>query len=110
MLFLGRFTAGKGVLQAIDIATRAGLRILLAAPEDDYYREHVHPLVDGTRVVYAGEVGHDDKVRLAGGRVASSTPFSRGNRSASCSPRRWRAAPRWRRSTAAPSAKSWTKA
>jgi glycosyltransferase involved in cell wall biosynthesis len=66
LLFLGRFTAGKGVLQAIDIATRAGLRILLAAPEDDYYRQHVRPLVDGTRVVYAGEVGHDDKVRLAG--------------------------------------------
>lgn len=78
LLFLGRFTAGKGVLQAIDIARRAGLRLLLAAPEDDYYRAEVAPHVDGTRIVYAGEVGHDDKVRLLGGARCLLYPVQAG--------------------------------
>ena len=56
LLFLGRFTEGKGVLQAIDVARRAGLRLVLAAEDNDYYREKVAPLVDGQQVVYAGEV------------------------------------------------------
>ena len=41
LLFLGRFTEGKGVLQAIDVARRVGMRLVLAAAEDDYYRENV---------------------------------------------------------------------
>jgi glycosyltransferase involved in cell wall biosynthesis len=78
VLFLGRFTAGKGVLQAIDIARKAGKRILLAAPEDDYYREHVQPLVNGRDVVYAGELGHDEKVRVFGGASALLYPVQAG--------------------------------
>lgn len=78
VLFLGRFTAGKGVLQAIDIAKRAGLRLLLAAPDDDYYRAEVAPHVDGDRVVYVGEVGHDEKVRLLGGARCLLYPVQAG--------------------------------
>ena len=52
LLFLGRFTEGKGVLQAIEIAKRVGMRLILAAAEDDYYREHVAPHVDGKQIVY----------------------------------------------------------
>ena len=48
LLFLGRFTEGKGVLQAIEIAKRVGMRLMLAAAEDEYYREKVAPHVDGT--------------------------------------------------------------
>src|SRR5262245_56351401 len=48
LLFLGRFTEGKGVLQAIDVARRAGMRLLLVAAENDYYRQHVAPRVDGS--------------------------------------------------------------
>ena len=78
VLFLGRFTDGKGVLQAIDIAQRAGHRIVLAAPEDDYYHQKVKPRVDGERVVYAGEVGHDRKVELLGGARALLYPVQSG--------------------------------
>jgi glycosyltransferase involved in cell wall biosynthesis len=78
VLFLGRFTDGKGVLQAIDIAKRAGVRIVLAAPEDEYYQTKIAPLVDGTAVVYAGEVGHDDKVTLIGGARAMLYPVQSG--------------------------------
>jgi glycosyltransferase involved in cell wall biosynthesis len=78
VLFLGRFTDGKGVVQAIEIAKGAGLRILLAAPEDEYYHAKVAPLVDGKRVVYVGEVGHDQKVALLGGARAMLYPVQSG--------------------------------
>ena len=78
LLFLGRFTPGKGPVQAIDVAKRAGMRLLLAAAEDQYYREHVAPLVDGTQVVYVGEVDFDTKVRLYGGARALLYPVQAG--------------------------------
>ncbi len=74
VLFLGRFTEGKGVLQAIDVATRAGVRLVLAAAENDYYDAHVRPLVDGRQVVFAGEVDHAGKVALLGGARALLYP------------------------------------
>ncbi len=78
LLFLGRFTPGKGPVQAIEVAKRAGMRLLLAAAEDQYYREHVAPLVDGTQVVYVGEVDFDTKVRLYGGARALLYPVQAG--------------------------------
>ena len=74
LLFLGRFTEGKGVLQAIDVARRVGMRLVLAAAEDAYYRDHVAPLVDGQQIVYVGEVGFDTKVSLYGGARALLYP------------------------------------
>jgi glycosyltransferase involved in cell wall biosynthesis len=44
LLFLGRFTEGKGVLQAIDVAKRAGRRLILAAADNDYYHHAVNPM------------------------------------------------------------------
>lgn len=78
VLFLGRFTDGKGPRQAIEIARAAGQKIVLAAPEDDYYRAHIQPLVDGTHVVYAGEVDHAGKVALFGGARALLYPVQSG--------------------------------
>jgi glycosyltransferase involved in cell wall biosynthesis len=75
LLFLGRFTAGKGVLQAIEIAKRVGMRLILAAAEDDYYRSAVAPHVDGRRVVYYGEADFDSKVKLYGGARAFLYPI-----------------------------------
>jgi glycosyltransferase involved in cell wall biosynthesis len=76
LLFLGRFTEGKGVLQAIDIARRAGMRLLLAAAEDAYYREEVARHVDGQQIVYVGEVDFDAKVALYGGARALLYPVT----------------------------------
>ncbi len=81
LVFLGRFTEGKGVLQAIDVARRTGLHLMLAAAANDYYRDVVAPVVDGRQVVYAGEVDLAAKVTLLGGArallypVQSSEPF-----------------------------------
>ena len=78
LLFLGRFTPGKGPVQAIEVARRAGLRLLLAAADEQYYRDHVAPLVDGKQVVYVGEVDFETKVRLYGGARALLYPVQAG--------------------------------
>ena len=64
LLFLGRFTEGKGVLEAIDLAHRAHTPLVLAAAENDYFRDVVAPRVDGVDVTYAGEVAGREKVEL----------------------------------------------
>ena len=110
LLFLGRFTEGKGVLQAIEVAKRAGLRLILAAAEDGYYRDKIAPHVDGTHVIYFGEADFPAKVKLYGGARALLYPIRRASRSASCWPRRWRAARRSPPSIAAPCARSSTTA
>jgi glycosyltransferase involved in cell wall biosynthesis len=74
LLFLGRFTEGKGVLQAIEVARRTGLPLKLAAAPDPYYDAAVKPLVDGVHVEYVGEVDHAAKVRLLGGAKALLYP------------------------------------
>jgi glycosyltransferase involved in cell wall biosynthesis len=75
LLFLGRFTEGKGVLQAIEIAKRLDIRLILAAAEEPYYREKVAPHVDGRQIIYHGEADHPTKVKLYGGARALLYPI-----------------------------------
>jgi glycosyltransferase involved in cell wall biosynthesis len=75
LLFLGRFTEGKGVLQAIEIAKRLDMRLILAAAEETYYREKVAPHVDGRQIIYHGEADHPTKVKLYGGARALLYPI-----------------------------------
>jgi glycosyltransferase involved in cell wall biosynthesis len=78
LLFLGRFTPGKGVLQAIAVAKRVGMRLILAAAENAYYRENVAPHVDGDRIVYCGEADSATKVQLYSGARALLYPIQAG--------------------------------
>jgi len=78
LVFLGRFTEGKGPLRAIDVAKRVGMRLLMAAPESDYYHDAVAPLVDGQQIVYVGELDHKEKVELLGGARALIYPIQVG--------------------------------
>jgi glycosyltransferase involved in cell wall biosynthesis len=75
LLFLGRFTEGKGVLQAIEIAKRLGMRLILAAADDAYYRETIAPHVDGRLITYFGEADFTSKVALYGGARALLYPI-----------------------------------
>jgi glycosyltransferase involved in cell wall biosynthesis len=78
LVFLGRFTEGKGALDAIEIARRVGLPLKLAAEENAYYQEHIAAHVDGRHVEYVGEVDHDGKVALLGGARALLYPIRDG--------------------------------
>jgi glycosyltransferase involved in cell wall biosynthesis len=64
--FLGRFVSGKGPLHAIETARQLGLRLILAGPENPYFREKIKPLVDGVQVQYAGLVRGPERDRLLG--------------------------------------------
>ena len=66
LLFLGRFTKEKGVIEAIQAAKKLNLRLVLAAAENSYYLDEVAPLVDGKNVVYEGELDLQRKIELLG--------------------------------------------
>ncbi len=72
--YLGRFMWGKGPTVAIEAAQTLGLRLLLAGPQNDYYREYVEPLVDGRSVEYVGPVGGTERDKLLGGARALLYP------------------------------------
>ncbi len=75
LCYLGRFTWGKDPSAAIAAAQALGLRLLLAGPADEYYREHVEPLVDGKSVEYIGWVGGADRDRFLGNARALLYPI-----------------------------------
>jgi len=79
LLFLGRMTPDKGAEQAIDVARRAGIPLVLAAKmrepaERRYFDERVRPLL-GPGVEWVGEVGGDEKTDLLAGAVALLNPI-----------------------------------
>jgi glycosyltransferase involved in cell wall biosynthesis len=73
--YLGGFTWGKGPLEAVEVARALDLRLLLAGVYDDYYREHVAPVVDGRRVEYVGYVSGSERDQLLGGARALLYPL-----------------------------------
>jgi glycosyltransferase involved in cell wall biosynthesis len=75
LLYLGRFVSGKGPLPAIATAKALGIRLVLAGPENPYFREHIRPLVDGRQVEYAGFVTGAVRNRLLGGAQALLYPI-----------------------------------
>jgi glycosyltransferase involved in cell wall biosynthesis len=67
-LFLGRMSPDKGAHRAIEVARKAGARVLLAAKmrepwERTYFDERVAPLL-GADAEYLGEVPHERKLEL----------------------------------------------
>lgn len=81
LCFLGRFTPDKGVVEAIAAARELEMPMRIAGPYNDYFRDHVEPLVDGESVQYVGyaDRAHRDEL-LRGARalvypVQSPEPF-----------------------------------
>ncbi len=72
LLFLGRIHPDKGVAEAIDVARRAGRRLVIAGIVDDreYFEREVAPYVDGDRVRYVGPADPRQRDELLGGAYA----------------------------------------
>ena len=68
LLFFGRIHPDKGTVEAINVAERAGLPLLIAGIVQDrgYFEQLVEPRLDGTRVRYLGPVGPDRRDGLMG--------------------------------------------
>lgn len=79
VMFLGRMADDKGAHRAIEVARKAGIRILLAAKmrepwEMHYFSEKVEPLL-GVDARYLGEVSHERKLELLAGAAALLFPI-----------------------------------
>jgi glycosyltransferase involved in cell wall biosynthesis len=79
LLFLGRMSPDKGAHRAIEVARKAGVRLLLAAKmrepwERRYFEEYVEPFL-GDGAVYLGEVSHEHKLELLRGAKSLLFPI-----------------------------------
>ena len=72
LLFFGRIHHHKGVHEAIEVARRTGIRLVIAGIVQDeaYFREQVEPHIDGTAVEYIGSVGPGKRQEVLGGALA----------------------------------------
>lgn len=72
LLFFGRIHPHKGVVEAIDVAERVGMPLVIAGIVQDqaYFADQVEPRIDGERVRYVGPVGPEERGKLLGGAIA----------------------------------------
>jgi glycosyltransferase involved in cell wall biosynthesis len=77
LVCFGRIHPDKGTDLAIEIAARAGRRLVLCGIVQDqqFYESLVAPRIDGERVVYLGSVGPADRGRILGGAAALLHPI-----------------------------------
>ena len=78
LAFLGRITPGKGILQAIEIAKHVGMKLIIAAPESDYFHDEIKQHIDGKLIEYVGELDQEEKTKLLGGAKALLYPMQVG--------------------------------
>jgi glycosyltransferase involved in cell wall biosynthesis len=84
LVFLGRVERVKGAHIAVEVARRAGRRLVIAgnkAPngrEREYFDREVAPHCDGTEIKYIGPVTDQEKNDLLGGAAALLFPIEWG--------------------------------
>ena len=72
LLFFGRIHPDKGTVEAIDVAARCGIPLVIAGIVQDqrYFDELVAPRIDDDKVSFVGAVGPDERSELLGGALA----------------------------------------
>ena len=79
LAFLGRISPEKGVDQAIEIAKRAGLKLVIAAKVDPadraYFEQIIRPLLAHPLIEYIGEIGETEKDEFLGHALALLLPL-----------------------------------
>lgn len=77
LVVFGRIHPDKGIEDAIEIAERAGRRLIICGIVQDerYFAERVKPRIDGDRVVYRGSVGPAERSEVLGSAAALLHPI-----------------------------------
>jgi glycosyltransferase involved in cell wall biosynthesis len=77
LVVFGRIHPDKGTAAAIEIARRAGRRLIICGivQDEQYFAEQVEPMIDGDRVVYLGSVGPTRRAEILGASLALLHPI-----------------------------------
>ncbi|MFC3989668.1 glycosyltransferase family 4 protein [Actinoplanes siamensis] len=77
LILFGRIHPDKGTDLAIEIARRAGRRLIICGIVQDraFFEAAVEPLIDGDSVVYLGSVGPDERGTILGSGAALLHPI-----------------------------------
>ena len=78
LLYFGRIHPDKGTCEAIEIARRFQMKLIIAGiiQDEEYYREQVRSQIDQQRVIYAGYVGPEKRNLMLGGAYALLHPIN----------------------------------
>jgi glycosyltransferase involved in cell wall biosynthesis len=78
LLFFGRIHPEKGTYEAIQIARKSGMQLIISGliQDEKYFNEKVKPLVDGEQIVYVGNSGPQRRDELLGNAYALLHPIS----------------------------------
>lgn len=79
LAWLGRITEKKGILEAIAVAKKLKIKLLIGAKIDivdqEFFNSRVKKLINGKNIVYLGEINHPQKVRLLKNALALLNPI-----------------------------------
>ncbi|RKX95775.1 MAG: glycosyltransferase family 4 protein [Spirochaetes bacterium] len=78
LLFFGRIHNDKGTKEAIEIAKRAGKRLIIAGiiQDYDYFKKYVNPYIDRENIIYVGSAGPEKRNNLLGHAYALLHPIN----------------------------------
>jgi len=79
LVWLGRITPKKGIIEAIQVAKKFGMKLFIAAKIDvvdtEFYKQEVKPLLSKKHAEYIGEIGPRDKAKLLKNAYALVNPI-----------------------------------
>jgi glycosyltransferase involved in cell wall biosynthesis len=80
LLFLGRICRDKGTMEAIEIARKLALPLIIAGKLDEadepYFRTYVEPYLEPGKIDFIGEVDYSKKLMLFRGAIAVLYPIA----------------------------------
>lgn len=76
LVFFGRMHKDKGAKEAIEIAKKFGMKLIMAGiiQNEEYFKENVEPHI-GEDIIYVGSVGPQERDKLLGGAYALLHPI-----------------------------------
>jgi glycosyltransferase involved in cell wall biosynthesis len=80
LLFLGRICRDKGTMEAIEIARKLALPLIIAGrleeADEPYFRTYVEPYLEPGKIDFIGEVDYSKKLSLFRGAIAVLYPIA----------------------------------
>ncbi len=78
LLFFGRIHPEKGTFEAIEIARKSKMKLIISGliQDEKYFNEKIKPQIDNEQIVYVGNSGPEQRDKLLGNAYALLHPIS----------------------------------